>query len=479
MTLLDMDKIKIDPLWALRIPEQLAKRRNVLPFAMIDDTVHVACLKANDSATLQAVQRHIKKPIKTELVEAQSLKRALSRIFAASSERVSVNGDAAVSLCDEILTAGILRQASDIHIDPGQSEVNIRFRVDGRLEHYRPVPMAVFGGLLSRFKVLSGMDIAEKRSPQDGRFRHDYGQPVQSVELRVATLPTKYGERMTLRLLALQTESLTLERLGLSEKDLEQFDGALRKAHGLILVTGPTGSGKSTTLYAGIRRLLQRELVNIITIEDPIEYDIDGVAQVEVDSADKVSFSKALRSILRHDPDIVMVGEIRDRETADVVNKAALTGHLVFSTLHTNSALSAITRLLDMGVDRYLIAATLRLAMAQRLTRRLCQHCRQEGTIQASEARLILRPELAGQRCFHSKGCQYCAGRGYVGRLGLFEIISFDEDLSREIVAGKGENELSESLKSRGILSLLDDALLKLDQGLTSFDDVLKAVSAW
>ncbi|MDF1666554.1 MAG: ATPase, T2SS/T4P/T4SS family, partial [Planctomycetota bacterium] len=299
MSLLDMDKIKIDPLWALRIPEQLARRRNVLPFAMIDDTVHVACLNPNDSATLQAVQRHIKKPIQTEVVEPQSLKRALSRLYAtASSDRSSGNNDLAVGLCDELLKAAILRQASDIHIDPGQTEITVRFRVDGRLEPYRPIPIAAYGGLLSRFKVLSNMDIAEKRSPQDGRFRYEYGQPVQSVELRVATLPTKYGERMTLRLLALQTESLTLERLGLSEKDLEQFDGALRKAHGLVLVTGPTGSGKSTTLYAGLRRLLQRELVNIITIEDPIEYDIDGVAQVEVDSADKVSFSKALRSIL-------------------------------------------------------------------------------------------------------------------------------------------------------------------------------------
>ncbi|MDF1666605.1 MAG: ATPase, T2SS/T4P/T4SS family, partial [Planctomycetota bacterium] len=181
----------------------------------------------------------------------------------------------------------------------------------------------------------------------------------------------------------------------------------------------------------------------------------------------------------RHDPDIVMVGEIRDRETADIVNKAALTGHLVFSTLHTNSALSAVTRLLDMGVDRYLIAATLRLSMAQRLTRRLCQHCRQEASIKATQARLILRPELEGHRAFVAKGCQYCAGRGYVGRLGLFEIITFDDELSREIVEGKGENELIKSLKSRGVPSLLDDALNKIDEGLTSFEDVLKAVSAW
>lgn len=221
--------------------------------------------------------------------------------------------------------------------------------------------------------------------PQDGAFQHRFGRAGQAIDIRVATLPTKHGERMTLRLLALQTESLTLERLGMSEQDLACFGQAIEKPHGMVLLTGPTGSGKSTTLYAAIRHLMTLENLNILTVEDPIEYKMKGVAQAEIDSADKVTFLKALCSVLRHDPDVVMIGEIRDAETADVAIKASLTGHLVFSTLHTNSAVSVITRLADMGVDRFLIAATLRLAVAQRLVRQLCPRCRKPRELTARE----------------------------------------------------------------------------------------------
>ena len=244
-------------------------------------------------------------------------------------------------------------------------------------------------------------------SPQDGGFTHRFGQSDQSIDVRLASLPTKYGERMTVRLLALQTESLTLERLGMSERDLVCFSEAIEKPHGLILLTGPTGSGKTTTLYAALRRLIGGRELNVITIEDPIEYGISGVAQVEVDTADKVTFGKALRSVLRHDPDVVMIGEIRDAETADVAIKAALTGHLVFSTLHTNSAPSVVTRLVDMGVERYLIAATLRLAVAQRLVRRLCARCRRERELLPSEAAALGNPAAAGAAVYEPAGCLY------------------------------------------------------------------------
>ncbi len=492
--LLNLDNVKIDPALALRVPPSLALRRNVLPFAAADGHVHVACLNALDSAAFQAVEKLLALPLRVEPAEPESLRRALDRIYgdptnangaSVRSRSVDLRGtgelqpDDVVGLSEEILHAAILRQASDIHIDPDAEQVQIRFRVDGVLERYRQLPANVNNGLISRYKVLCGMDIAEKRAPQDGGFKHTFGRSGQKIDIRVATLPTKHGERMTLRLLALQTEGLTLERLGMCPRDLRSFQGAIDKPHGMILLTGPTGSGKTTTLYAAIRRLLAQEDLNVLTVEDPIEYEIRGVAQVEVDSADKVTFVKALRSVLRHDPDVVMIGEIRDGETADVAIKASLTGHLVFSTLHTNSAVSVVTRLADMRVDRFLIAATLRLAVAQRLVRQLCPRCRKPRELTSSEAAALARPALAGQTVYDPGGCIYCGGRGYIGRLGLFEMLTLDEDWSRRIAGGAEEAELIVRMREQHMATLLDDGVEKLQAGLTSVRDVLSAVSVW
>ncbi|MCE9608290.1 MAG: GspE/PulE family protein [Planctomycetia bacterium] len=491
---LDMDQVRVDPAWALRIPSTLALRRLVLPFASIEGIVYVACVDENDAGALQAVQRLIDLPIRAERAEPESLKRVLARIFGdgkgpstvivPTRGRIDPRGNDAdakdsTSICDELLHAAIVRQASDVHIDPYEDGVQIRFRVDGQLERYRKLPLAVHTTLVSRFKVLGEMDIAEKRAPQDGRFSHKFGPTGQSIDIRAATLPTKYGERMTLRLLALQTESLTLERLGMCPTDLTSFENAIDKPHGMILLTGPTGSGKTTTLYAALRKLIAHEEWNIVTIEDPIEYGIPGVAQVEVDSADKVSFSKALRSVLRHDPDIVMIGEIRDRETADVAIKASLTGHLVLSTLHTNSAASVITRLSDMGVDRYLTGATLRLAVAQRLVRRLCQHCKRPVELSVSEALALDRPSAAGMTVYQPGGCLYCANRGYTGRLGLFELLSIDEELALEIANGAEEAQIVGLARAKGTPRLTDDAFQKISSGLTTVREALSAVTTW
>jgi type IV pilus assembly protein PilB len=492
--LLDMDQVRVDPQWALRVPGSLALRRSVLPFAAVDGQVYVACLDENDEAALQAVQRVVDLPIKPERAEPESLRRALTRIFGDGKTPVvalpnptrpgGTRGTEAdtkdsTGVCDELLHAAIVRQASDIHVDPYEDGVQVRFRVDGQLERYRKLPPTVLQGLISRYKVLGGMDIAEKRAPQDGRFTHKFGPSNQSLDIRVATLPTKHGERMTLRLLAMQTESLTLERLGMCARDLQCFADAIEKPHGMILLTGPTGSGKSTTLYAALRKLISHDEWNIVTIEDPIEYGIPGVAQVEVDSADKVSFSKALRSVLRHDPDVVMIGEIRDAETADIAIKASLTGHLVFSTLHTNSAASVITRLSDMGVDRYLTGATVRLACAQRLVRRLCSHCREERKLTAAEARAFDCPTAEGSPAFEPRGCLYCANRGYVGRMGLFELLPVDEELSRAVAQGADEAEIVTYARQRKIPRLVDDALEKVNNGMTSVREAMSAVAVW
>ena len=492
---LDLDLVTIDPAWALRIPARLAIRRRVLPFACVNGRVHVACAAEHDTAALQAVGRYVKLPIVAEAVEPDSLARALSRVYGdpsaagASERRVAsidlesisseLEADDAVAICGELLHAAILRRASDIHIDPGGEGAQVRLRVDGQLEKYRLLPIKAHPGLVSRFKVMGGMDIAEKRAPQDGRFTHEFGPTDQKVDVRVATLPTKYGERMTLRLLAMQTESLTLERLGMSPAHLEEVASRLARPHGLVLITGPTGSGKSTTLYAGLRRLLGQSELNIVTIEDPVEYDVDGVAQVEVDSADKVSFAKALRSVLRHDPDVVMIGEIRDGETADIAMKGALTGHLVLSTLHTNSAASAVTRLADMGVKDFMIAATLRLAVAQRLVRALCERCRVPRALTATEAIAVGRPEAEGAEVYEPGGCVYCANRGYAGRLGVFELLPVDESMSGLIADGVGEGRIIEQMRAGKVPTLLDDAAEKLLAGRTSPGEVMRAIAAW
>jgi len=494
--LLDVDRLKVDPVVALRIPATLALRRQVLPFGVQNGSAHVACANPADAAALHAVEKALGMPVLAEAADPGSLRRVLDRIYGdspaatGSARSIDVRGGSIdirgfdqspdpVAIGDEVLRAALLRQASDVHLDPEPDGLLVRLRVDGELEVFRKLPTHLAVGVLSRFKVLAGMDIAEKRAPQDGGFKHSYGKSGARVDVRVATIPTRYGERMTIRLLALQTESLTLEKLGLREHDHSLVERYLAKPHGMTLLTGPTGSGKSTTLYAALRRLMAMESLNILTVEDPIEYEIRGVAQVEVDSADKVSFSNALRSVLRHDPDVVMIGEIRDQETASVAVKASLTGHLVLSTLHTNSAVSVVTRLADMGVERYLIAATLRLAVAQRLVRQLCPRCRSPRPMTVNEAAALARPERADRIVYDAVGCVYCGGKGTMGRLGLFELLPLDEDWSRLIAGGADEASLVRRMRELGMPTLLDDGLAKLESGITSPRDVIAAVTVW
>lgn len=475
-TLLDMDQVRVDPVWALRVPAALATRRQVLAFALVHGQVQIACADPHDEATLSALTRYIDRPLQAHAAEPASLRRAVLKVYGDIGRSMTEKTDDPVALCDELLYAAFLRQASDVHIDPDREEVRVRLRVDGQLEDYRRVPMAAHGELLSRIKVLGGMDIAEKRAPQDGRFTHTFA-PERQVDIRVATLPTKHGERATMRLLAMDMERLTLENLGMSERDLTSSEHAIRRPHGLLLSTGPTGCGKTTTLYAALRRIIAQRPVNAIAVQDPVEYDIPGVALVEVDAAQKVTFGKALRSILRHDPDVLLIGEIRDEETSDIAIKAALTGHLVLATLHTNSAASAVTRLIDMGVDRYLIAAVLRLVVAQRLVRRLCNYCRTEGSLTREQAEALGRPDAAGTPSFEPKGCKYCAGRGFSGRIGLFEMLPMDDEIATAVAKDLDEAALSGEMRRRGIPAIQDDAIEKLRAGMTSFEEVLTAVA--
>jgi type II secretory ATPase GspE/PulE/Tfp pilus assembly ATPase PilB-like protein len=383
-----------------------------------------------------------------------------------------------VALCDELLEVAYERGASDVHIDPEENIVLIQFRVDGVLETLRKMPKSIQAALVSRYKVLARMDIAERRMAQDGRFFQCLGPDKRRIHIRAATLPTTHGERLTLRLLAVETEQLTLHRLGMSEPALRTFAAYTSQRQGMILLSGPTGSGKSTTLYAALRHRLAHHPGRFITIEEPVEYDIVGVAQIEVDTADKVRFDTVLRNILRSDPDVIMIGEIRDYGSADVAIKAALTGHLVFSTIHTNSAAGVVTRLIDMGLEPFQVAATVRLCIAQRLARRLCPHCRKPRKLEKPEAAAVGRPDAADATVYDPGGCERCKGRGFSGRVGLFEMLPIDEDLARCIVEGGNEGDISRTARERKIPGLRDDAAVKLLSGITSFDEII-SVSAW
>lgn len=488
---LDIERVKVDPQVAMRFPAARARRWQVLPFAANDDHVMVAAADTSFARARPALNRCYRREIEVHATEPDALRRVIERVYAGadalaavpdrgvSVDAVSVDVDAdepdAVALYDHLFASAIMYGASDIHIDSFEERARLRVRIDGQIESLRDLGVESGASLISRIKVMAGLNIAERRAPQDGRLRHETSNGVR-VDVRVATLPTKHGERLTLRLLAQDTGDLSLGSLGMSPRQLEQFGRAIRQPHGLILLTGPTGSGKSTTLYAAIRQLLSESALNVITIEDPIEYQIPGATQVEVDPAEKVTFPKALRSTLRHDPDVVMVGEIRDSETADIAVKAALTGHLVFSSLHTNDAAGAITRLIDMGVPPFLVAATLRMVVAQRLVRQLCSACATAGPCDPAHAATMGRPELAGKSLKCPVGCLYCGDRGYTGRLALFEMLTCDHDLSQLITTNATEGQIKSHLRQRGLPTLADDAAEKLLDGRTGMAEVLRNV---
>lgn len=483
---LDLDQVRLDPKWALKLPASFAQRKQVLPLSEIGGSVLVACRQNPEPQIQRLVQKYLEHQCTFVSSQSESLQRAIERVYqvvalgeAETMPNENLVGDEkqnAVTICDQLFQVALLRGASDIHLVPNEHSLAVHLRVDGVLETYCELAKEIQPLVLSRLKVLAGMDIAEKRSAQDGRINSHYGPERQRLEVRVASLPTRYGERITLRLLANPSQELSLASLGMRAPVLGQFQTATQRPHGLILLTGPTGSGKSTTLYVAIQQLLKRQGGNVITIEDPIEYEIQGASQVEVDSADKVNFSKALRSILRHDPDIVMLGEIRDQETANVAIKAALTGHLVFSTLHTNTAVGVITRLIDMGVEPFLVAATLRVAVAQRLVRKLCPHCRRKRTISLQEALMLQNPELEGQPTYDPVGCIACANKGYVGRIGLFELFECDNESAKQIAQNVNQTTIAEQSLQRGGRLLLDDGLAKILDGTTSLAEVAAAV---
>jgi general secretion pathway protein E len=375
-----------------------------------------------------------------------------------------------IRLINALLTEAIKVNASDIHIEPFESRMRVRFRVDGMLREILQPPGHIAPLVISRIKVMARLDIAEKRLPQDGRISLRVAG--RAVDVRVSTLPSGHGERVVLRLLDKQAGRLDLDQLGMARPVQQRFDELLHRPHGIILVTGPTGSGKTTTLYAGLQRLNIKSR-NILTVEDPIEYFIDGVGQTQVNTKVDMSFARGLRSILRQDPDVVMIGEIRDFETSSIAVQASLTGHLVLSTLHTNSAIGAITRLRDMGVEPFLLSSSLIGVMAQRLVRRLCSACRKPHTITDSEREWLNLTADESPTIYSADGCAKCNHLGYAGRTGLYEFIPIDNHLQDMIHDGAGEHAM-EQYARRFASSLRQDGRRLILEGVTSLEEVLR-----
>ena len=489
---------------AQRVPYAFARAHGVLPLS--DDGEGVLVLARSDASVegIAELKRVLQRPLKTTTVGAERFAAELARVYneasapvAQISEDLSRDSDLArllqeipkaedllgstseapvIRMINALLLQALRERASDIHFEPYETRSVVRFRVDGVLADVIEPPRALHAALVSRLKVMASLDIAEKRLPQDGRMALKLGD--KSVDVRVSTLPTGPGERVVLRLLDKDSARLDLTALGMSDATLAAIDRLIREPHGIVLVTGPTGSGKTTTLYAAMSRL-DRGTLNVMTVEDPIEFALDGVGQTQVNPKIDLNFARALRSILRQDPDIIMIGEIRDLETAQIAVQASLTGHLVLATLHTNDAVSAVTRLADMGVEPYLLASSLLGVLAQRLLRRLCPDCRKAEAPTPGEVAVLQRLGVAPTRALHRPiGCDACGHTGYRGRTGIYELIVVDQGLSRLIHDQTGEPALREACARAGVRSLAVDGARWLADGTTSLAELLRVTGA-
>lgn len=450
-----------------KVPVNVMIRKHVFPVRM-DDTLYLAMLDPNDRVSLDLVKRSVGETIQPAVAEPDALKYALASLDGATHDEAAQTFDA-VMIFDDIMKQAYVRRASDIHIEPGRDFTRVRMRVDGMMQTLGlRLKESDTEALINRIKVLSDMDISEQRIPQDGGLGYairDWDLP--EIDVRVASAPTRWGERVTMRILGDADNVLKIDQLGMPDHIRDRLKQTLHLPHGMLLVTGPTGSGKSTTLYACIRDLNSDEM-NILTAEDPVEQVMPGIGQVQMTS--KINFSDVLRSFLRHDPDVILVGEIRDLETAETALKASMTGHLVMSTLHTNNAVSAISRLINLGCDRYLVGTTVVGILAQRLVGKLCDHCKEPYEASDDEKRLLnLENSDEPVKLYAAKGCPVCSGSGYLGRVGLYEVLWVDHHVSEAIVSGEMEQALR---RSPNFYSLWDSARERVLSGKASLNSV-------
>lgn len=469
------------------IPAHLARQYKLIPFEKRGDRLRVVMVDPRDEAALLDLQSQYPGEIEICIGVDDRIARAIVHHYTTkdltstpvmevevmSYQAGDMGGDAegtgeeVVNIVNNLVLIALAEKATDIHLDPIAAGLMIRLRVDGDLHELETLDKPLQAAVISRVKVMGDLNIAEKRMPQDGRTRILVGN--KTVDLRIATYPTMWGEKVSIRILTKDVYT-SFDALGLSKRDQELFEKIIMQPHGLLLVTGPTGSGKTTTLYSAFMRISRRDR-HAISIEDPIENEIVGVNQAQVNTKAGVSFAAALRAMLRNDPDIILVGEIRDGETADTTARAAMTGHLVFSTLHTNSAVDVITRLQDLGLAPYLIASSLIGIVAQRLVRRICMHCREE--YRPPEDELLLVKDSV-QKFFRGKGCENCRGTGFAGRTGLYEIVAVEDDTRHKIGRNLSGREISQHFRQKGFHSMWEDGIEKVNQGITTISEIFR-----
>ena len=486
----------------LGLSPKFLRDAKALPIALREDGIVLAMADPGAAYVIDAVRLASGRPVIPWVAAGSDIEAALNRYFPAgealtepAAEALAGGGEGAeediqrlqdlareapvIRLVNQIIADAVEARASDIHIEPFRDELRLRYRVDGALRHIPAPPARLARAISSRIKILARLNIAERRLPQDGRAR--FAVAGQEIDMRIATMPTIHGESISIRLLEDMAEAPSFASLGLSAGVEERLRHALAAPHGMVLATGPTGSGKTTLLYAALN-MLNREDCNILTVEDPIEYQIPGINQVQVKAEIGLSFARLLRSMVRHDPDIIMVGEMRDGETANIGVHAALTGHLVLTTLHTNSAAGAIARLIDMGVPPFLLTSTLRAMIGQRLVRVLCRECREPVTPPADFAVLAARHGIADAGAgtlFRAVGCEACAGTGYYGRTGIFELIEMDDGVRELVRAGAGTREIERAAREQGVVTMFSDGLRKCLAGVTTLAEVARVTEAW
>ncbi len=493
---------QLDTGFVRALPYHFARAKGVIAARRVGDIVELWVRPGVTAAAISEARRVLGAPVKALMLAPELFERRLAQLYTRDAkgaealiddlseqadlktlaeglpqitDLLDTEDDAPViRFINVLLTQALRERASDLHIEAFEGRSLVRFRIDGTLRDVLEPPRALHAALVSRVKVMASLDIAEKRLPQDGRITLRIAG--RAVDVRVSTLPTGHGERVVLRLLDKQQGRLELGALGMNDPTREQIDTLIRQAHGIVLVTGPTGSGKTTTLYAALSRLEAGKL-NIMTVEDPIEYDLDGIGQTQVNPAIEMTFARALRAILRQDPDVVMIGEIRDLETARIAVQASLTGHLVLATLHTNDAAGAVTRLIDMGVEPFLLASTLLGVLAQRLVRTICLDCRKPGVLLPAEV-AVMPAHMRDRPVYTAVGCPQCKFNGYRGRTGIYELLLVDEEMRHLIHDGAAEAAIREHALKRGMTMLRDDGLRWVGSGQTTVEEVLRVTRA-
>jgi general secretion pathway protein E len=490
---------EIDRELALKVPITYAKKAVVLPLRRQDGTVLAATSEPLNLSTVDDLSALLGADISLCLSPAEQILDAVNRLHSEGMNRaedtvqemeeedlsflaaeldeptdlLEATDDAPIiRLVNSLLSQAIRERASDIHIEPFEKEMVARFRIDGILYNILTIQKRFQASIASRIKIMSGLNIAEKRLPQDGGMRIKIGG--KDVDIRVSIVPTAFGERIVLRLLYRESALLPLDQIGFTGDTLTRFNELIERPHGIILVTGPTGSGKTTTLYAALSKINSPDK-NIITIEDPIEYQLKGIGQIQVNPKIHLTFAAGLRSVLRQDPDVILVGEIRDSETAEIAIQAALTGHLVFSTLHTNDAAGAVTRLIDMKIEPFLISSSVMAILAQRLVRVLCKVCREPYQITAAEiAELEIKTGAKGATVYRAKGCEACFHTGYLGRSAIYELLTVDDDIRQLLMKNTDAATIKAQAMNRGMRTLRQDGAERVLEGVTSVDEVVR-----